>query len=250
MKKKLLFMIQIIYVIVSSHSFNAEAADFKRIIKDYLSVQTIKASITQHVYLQNGTTEFYSGNYFAAAKGYVRIDYITPEKQVIVINDTGLYWHYCDRGLVFVSEKNKEGMRPIPIFTASIPDERLNNLEILFLGIKLYSFFKREEVYAVYSKTNEVKLILWIDSSSGLIIRKYILDNSGREIIKENYTGHVNIKGIYIPSRIEFKARTADGIIQTVTEYSNMVINSPVDMELFRFRITPDLKVRVLSDKK
>jgi len=245
--KKFILMIPII--IICSRHIDAEVADFKKIIKDYLSVNTIKASITQRIYLQNGTTEFYTGNYIAAAKGYIRIDYIRPEKQTIVINDKGLYWYYCDRNLVFLSEKNNPGMNSIPLFISSLPEEKLKNMEIVFLGIKFYSFFKQAEIYAIYQKKGSTKLILWIDPSSGLIIRKYVIDDSGREIIKETYAEHIRIKGISIPSRIEFKARTSDGIIQTVTGYSNIVINTPVNMELFRFRITPDMKVKVLRDK-
>lgn len=223
--------------------------DFKKIIKDYFSVSTIKASINQRVYLENGTTEFYSGNYMAAENGLIRIDYILPEKQTVIINDTGLYWYFNDRNLVFVSQKNSGGEGALPFFIHSIPDEKLKNLEIVPLGIKIYSFFKKAEVYAVYSGTDTVKLILWMEPESGVIIRKYILDASGREMVKENYTEHVMVKGIKIPSRIEFKARTSGGIIQTVTEYCNLVINTPVDKDLFRFKITRDMKVRLLSEQ-
>jgi outer membrane lipoprotein-sorting protein len=246
--KKLFLMIT--FFIVCCHNLHAEVPDFRRIIEDFLSVNTIKASITQHVFMPGGVTETYSGDYIAAAKGNIRIDYIRPERQTVVINGTGLYWYYCDRRLVFFTEKNNNGMDSIPVFINSIPEKKLKNIEIKFLGIKFYSFFKKAEVYAIYTGTDSTRLILWIDPASKLVIRKYILDDSGREIIKEDYTEHVNIKGISIPSRIEFRARTADGIIHTITEYRDIVINTPVDMALFRFRITPEMTVRILHDKK
>lgn len=237
------------FIILSIQHLNAGEEDFKKIIGDYLSVSTIKASISQYIYLQNGTMEFYTGTFIASSEGYIRIDYIRPEKQTIIINNTSLYWYYCDRNLVFVSQKNSQGTGSMPVFINSIPAEKFKNLEIMSLGIKIYSLLKQAEVYAIHSRTSPVKLILWIDRESGVVIRKYILDGSNREVIKENYTEHIKVKGIKIPSRIEFRARTAGGIIHTVTQYSNIVINTPVDKDLFRFKITPDMKVRLLSDK-
>ena len=66
-------------------------------------------------------------------------------------------------------------------------------------------------------------------------------------MIKEDYTDHAEINGIFIPSRIELKARTASGIVQTVTEYKDIVINSAIDKGFFKFKITPDMKVRMLN---
>jgi len=105
------------------------------------------------------------------------------------------------------------------------------------------------EVYSITSKINKTTMTLWIDPAVKIIKRKIILDESGREMIKEEYTSHAFISGVYIPSRIELTARTASGVIQTVTEYSNIVINSRLDRDIFEFKITSEMKVRRLNDR-
>jgi hypothetical protein len=112
--------------------------------------------------------------------------------------------------------------------------------------MKFYSLFKTADVYSVTSKKNKTKVVLWVDPLLK-IIRGNILDESGREMIKEEYSDYAEINGIYIPSRIELKARTLNGVIHTVTEYSSMEINGAIDKELFRFKVKQEMKVRMLN---
>ena len=227
----------------------ADDAAFKKIINDYLSVRTIKATIVQHIYPEDGSTEIFSGNYFAASKGFIRIDYLKPESQVIVVNNSGLYWYYTDRKLLFQSEKKNGESSSIPLLMNAVPVDSLNNIEVANDGIRFYSLFKMAEVYTITSKINKTRMTLWIDPVVKIIKRKIILDESGREMIKEEYTSHAFIGGVYIPSRIELTARTASGVIQTVTEYSNIVINSRIDRDMFEFKVTSEMKVRMMNDR-
>lgn len=230
---------------------NADEAGFRNIIEDSLSVRTIKASITQHIYTENGTVELYSGNYYAAAKGFIRIDYLHPEIQNIIVNNSGLFWYYPGRKLLFLSEKKGQSTASttIPVLMNVIPYESLKNIDVVREGMRVYSFLKTAEVYSITSKTNKTKMLLWVDPVLKIIKRKTILDESGREIMKEEYAEHARIEGVYIPSKIELTARTSDGIIHTVTEYSGIVINGQMDKDFFVFRVTPQMKVRVLSDR-
>ncbi len=229
---------------------NGDVTDFKKIVEDYISVNTIKATITQHIYAEDGSAEVFTGNYFAASKGFIRIDYIHPEIQTVVVNDSGLFWYYNDRRILFRSQKKENNDGSIPIMMNVIPQDLLKNIDVISEGMIFYSFFKRAEVYSITSKNSKVKLILWIDPVSKTIRRKYLLDESGREIVKEEYTEHALINGIYIPSRIEFKARTYGGIVHTVTEYSGIVVNGRLDNNIFKFKITPEMEVRILGDKR
>ena len=246
MKKSFIFLFIFIINAVSQPLF-ADIQDFKKIIEDYLSVNSIKSSITQYIYLDDGSTEVFSGNYFAASKGFIRIDYIRPESQTIVVNDTGLFWYYNDRKLLFFSEKKSENTGSIPALMNVIPADSMKDIEIVDEGIKFYSLFKTAQVYSVTSKKNKTKMILWIDPVLKIIKRKYILDDTGHEMMKEEYTDYTEIEGIFIPSKIELKARTSSGIVHTVTEYSNIVINSRIEKDLFKFKITPEMKVRMLN---
>jgi len=92
-------------------------------------------------------------------------------------------------------------------------------------------------------------MVLWVDPALKIIKRKYILDEEGREMVKEDYTNHALVNGVYIPSKIELKARTSSGVIHTVTEYGNIIINSRIDKDFFKFEIKPEMKVRVLGDR-
>lgn len=246
MKKSFIFLFIFIINAVSQPLF-ADIQDFKKIIEDYLSVNSIKSSITQYIYLDDGSTEVFSGNYFAASKGFIRIDYIRPESQTIVVNDTGLFWYYNDRKLLFLSEKKSENTGSIPALMNVIPADSMKDIEVVDEGIKFYSLFKTAQVYSVTSKKNKTKMILWIDPVLKIIKRKYILDDTGHEMMKEEYTDYTEIEGIFIPSKIELKARTSSGIVHTVTEYSNIVINSRIEKDLFKFKITPEMKVRMLN---
>ena len=247
--KKLFFLLLIFIVIEIIRPLYAEMADFKKIADDYISVNTIKASITQTIHPEDGSSEVFTGNYFAVSRGFIRIDYIRPESQTVVVNDTGLFWYYSNRNLLFVSEKNGTGREAIPALMNVVPQAGMKDINVTYEGRKFYSFFKLAEVYSITSEKNKNVMILWIDPVVKIVKRKYILDDQGREMIREDYADHTLVNGKYIPSRIEFKARTASGIIHTVTEYSNIVINSQMDKDIFKFKIMPEMKVRVLREK-
>jgi len=247
MKKGYLSFLIIIIIFLWRQLYSI-TPEFRKIIEDFMAVNSIKATITQRVYLENGSIEDFSGNYYAASKGLIRIDYLRPESQTVVVNDSGLYWYYPDRKILFLSKKNENSAGSIPAFMNVIPDESLKNLVVNSLGMRFYSFFKTAEVYEVTSKKSGTKLILWIDPVLKVVKRKYILDESGREIVREEYMDHTPVRGIYIPSKIELKARTSNGVIHTVTEYGNMVINSRIEKNVFKFKITPDMKVHDFGD--
>lgn len=240
-------LVWILITAAASRPLSADNGDFKKIIDDYLSVSTIKASITQHIYLEDGSAEVYSGNYYAASKGFIRIDYLRPERQTIVVNDAGLFWYYNDRKLLFRSEKKSADAGSIPVLMNIIPGDQINDIDVVFEGKKFYSLFKTADVYSVKSKKNKTKMVLWVDPFLKIMKRKYILDESGHEMIKEEYSDYAEIDGVYIPSRIELKARTLNGVIHTVTEYSSMEINGNIDTDLFRFKVKPEMKVRILN---
>lgn len=247
--RRIIISAALILSVLHFDTAGAEPSVFRKIIDDYLSVCTIRASITQYIYNPDGPVEVFSGEYSAAAGGFIRIDYALPEHQLVILNESGLYWYYPERKILFTSPAKGNGSDSVPFIVSSIPPGDLQNLEVISYGIRFYSFFRKAEVYSVTSKKSGTRLVLWIDPSKKTVIRKYILDESGREIVREDYTSHVNINGREIPSVIEFRARGAAGVIHTVTEYRSIVINGRVNRELFKFRITPDMKVRLLNDK-
>ncbi len=239
----------VLFTVLLSSSVYADEAVFKKIIEDYLSVTTIKASIVQHVYPEDGSTEIFSGHYFAASKGFIRIEYLKPERQVVVVNDSGLHWYYTDRKLLFYSEKKSGENSSIPLLMNVIPEESLKSIKVVKEGMRFYSLFKMADVYSITSGKNKTTLTLWVDPAARIIKRKIILDDSGREMIREEYKTHACINGVYIPSRIELTVRTSTGVMQTVTEYGSIVLNSRLDKDLFEFKVTPEMKVRMIDER-
>ncbi|PKL18673.1 MAG: hypothetical protein CVV49_04425 [Spirochaetae bacterium HGW-Spirochaetae-5] len=239
----------VVFAGLFTSSVSADEAVFKKIIEDYLSVTTIKASITQHIYPEDGSTEIFSGHYFAASKGLIRIEYLKPERQTVVVNDSGLYWYYTDRKLLFQSGKKSGGNSSIPLLMNVIPAESLKGIVVAKEGMRFYSLFKMADVYSITSGKNKTTMTLWVDPAARIIKRKIIIDDSGREMIREEYKAHAFINGVYIPSRIELTARTASGVMQTITEYGSIVLNGPIDKDMFEFKITPEMKVRMINER-
>lgn len=239
--------IVLILVIAGASPVESAASGFDRIIADYLSVESIKASMTQYVYPEGGGTEVYSGSYFAVSKGYIRIEYVKPENQIVVVNDSGLYWYYPERKLLFLSEKKGPQNGAVQSLMNPVAPGSLKNIEPVYEGMKFVSLFRIAEVYSIRSKGNESRMMLYIDPLTKLVIKKTILDQSGRETVKEEYLDYACINGINIPSRIAISARTINGVVHTVTEYREIVINTPIKKEYFKFVVTPDIKVRPLQ---
>ncbi len=246
--KRQYIIFSVIMIFLQCTVYAAEPV-FERIIREYLSVRTIKGRITQHIYPGDGTVEVFSGDYYASSGGLVRIDYSIPEKQTVIVNSRGLYWYYPDRRLLFRAERNSHSGSRIPALTDILPAGNLKSVDIQSEGNRFYSFFKTASVYSIISGTDGTRLVLWVDTAAGRVVRKYMIDKTGREMVREEYVEHQIINGITLPVKIDFRARSVNGIIHTFTEYSNVVINSEINGAMFRFKVTPDMEVREIGQR-
>lgn len=241
------YILIILFTAIPLYSGSSTDTDFNKIINDYLSVKNVKGAITQHIYAGDGSVEVYTGLYYAASGGLIRIDYFKPERQTVVVNSSGLYWYYPERKILFRTVKRGESNGDIPALTDIIPAGSLTGVQIVSEGSRFYSFFKTASVYSITSGGSGTRFLIWLDAAQQRVIRKYIIDSSGREMLKEEYIEHSVINGVSIPVKIDLKARSAGGIIHTVTEYTGLSINSRMGGELFKFRVTPDMDVRELN---
>lgn len=233
--------------ILYSVSASAGEKDFDSLIKSFNSIKSIKGRITQRIY-GNASVEKFEGDYTAAAGGRFRIDYSFPEKQTVISNSNGLYWYYPERELVFLKyrEGNNEGDES---FLPGDPlRESFDGVNIAYEGIRFYGFLKYAHVYSFKNTKDSNSVYIWFEPGKRFVVKKYIIDCSGKEIMKEIYHSHYRNGETFIPSEIELFILTKNGVIHTLTEYSDLVINSTVENGLFDFRIKKNMTVRGFNE--
>lgn len=246
MKKSI---ISIIFIFIFSIAlFPAEKMEImESIIKNYEQLNTISGSIEQHVFNPDGSYHRLSGDYAASGSGLLRIDYYSPSRQIVVSNSKGLFWYYPDRDILFVSKSGSNKNESLPAFIKRISERGGDKISLEYEGRVFYGFFRRAHVYRINLK-NKTGIMVWIEPEGRYILRKYVLDSSGREIVKELYSDYIESDGIYIPSVIELHVRTVNGTVRTLTEYTNVRVNNVIKDSLFDFRIKSSMDVRSLDD--
>ncbi len=243
--KNRLYLILIFFCLIQKISY-ADTESFNQFIKDFSSVKSIKGNIVQ--YIHSGTSfEKFSGDYTAVSEGWFRIDYTEPEKQIVIANNKGLYWFYPERNLLYKKDNYSDEETSLPgnLFT-----KNFNNVNIIYQGVRFYGLIKYAHVYTFKTLSGNNYVTIWFDPGRRYVVRKFIIDNSGREIMKEVYYEHFNTGTAYIPSRIELFLRSKNGIVHTRTEYSNLQINYSPDKRIFDFKIQKNMIVRELNENK
>jgi len=247
LKKSIVFMIFILVFRIAL--FPAEKMELmKGVIDNYAQFNSISGSIEQHIFNPDGSYHRMSGDYAASGSGLLRIDYYSPSRQIVINNSKGLFWYYPDRDILFVSKNSEKNNESLPAFLKRISVSGGDNISLEYEGRSFYGFFKRAHVYRINLK-NGTRIRVWIEPEGRYILRKYVLDSAGREIVKELYSDYIESDGIYIPSVIELHVRTVSGTVRTLTEYKNLRVNDVIKDSLFDFRIKSSMDVRSLDDR-
>lgn len=245
MKKYILCITIISFCAVSLH---ADAPSFDRIVSDYNKIKTVSATIKQQVYMPDGEARYFGGEYYAESGGSLRIDYYSPARETVISNSTGLYWYIPEKKTVYV----QTGAHPDTGFLnpsfGRIIEGGSADLKLEYQGREFYSFFRRAAVWKITSAKSGLVIKVWTDTGGLYVIRKYVLDNNGFEIMREIFSGHMLTGGVYLPSRIEMFARTPSGVVHSFTEYSNITVNTRFNSEIFIFRKDGDTVVRGLDE--
>lgn len=245
MKEKL-FIIALLFFIMKKTIYPHDVF-FDNFVEEYSKIRSIRGTIIQYVY--NGTAvERMSGDYSAVAEGWFRIDYTEPEKQTVIYNSKALYWFFPNRLLVFTSLKDERDSVGSGLFPGNPISQILDDVKIEYRGITFYGLLNYAHVYSINTSSDRSSVRIWFEPGRRFIVRKYIIDNSGCEIMKEIYHEHFHTGKTYIPSHIELFARSRDGIIHTRTEYKDLSVNSYTDMKIFDFVIKKNMSVRRFDD--
>lgn len=247
--KKLMFLAVFIPVCVCAISDNiSNDPCIEKIISNYNGIVTIAAGIKQQIYLPGGEVQCYSGDYCADNSGNLRINYHYPDREIVINNSEGFFWYYPDRKVVYVKRGKKDCTGLFNPSIGKIIEENSSNISVINEGKEFYSFFKRAAVYAIKSKRNSAVIKIWIDPDRCHILRKYVFNSDGYEIMREIYSGHVYAGGACIPSKVEVYARTETGTVHTYTEYSNISVNCKLNNDVFVFKKMKDVESRDLED--
>lgn len=235
------------FTFISLNLYGNTQKDFDEFIKGYASIKSIKGSIIQYIYNGN-IVEKMHGDYSAVSRGLFRIDYFYPEKQSVINNSNGLYWYYPDREIVFVKpvDRNDPGM--VSYLPGNSCAAGIDGVNAVYEGIRFYGLFKYAHVYSFSSRSDGNIVNIWFEPERRYVIRKYITDRTGTELVKEVYHEHFISDGIYIPSTIELFIRSNNGVIHMRTEYKNLCINTPINKKLFEFSIKKNVTVRRLNE--
>lgn len=218
------------------------------IIKNYSSFNSISASIEQHVFYPDSSYHKLAGDYSATGSGLMRIDYHLPSRQTVINNREGLFWYYPEKETVFVSRNSDMDSESLPVFLKKAGIRGEDFFELIYQGKKFYSFFKRAYVFDIKLKSKSTFRI-WVDSGGGFIFKRYLLDSSGREAVKELYSSYIEVNGVLIPSEVEVHARTSSGTVRTLTKYSNVRVNDKVDPSFFNFKVKNFMQVRSFDER-
>ncbi|HOP61893.1 MAG TPA: hypothetical protein PK358_02205 [Spirochaetota bacterium] len=230
-----------------SDSVNNADAEFSDFMKGYSALKSLTGSITQYIY--NGpSVEKFSGEYSAVAGGWFRIDYLSPERQIVVRNSKGLYWYYPGKELVFVGYGGIDKNNNITCLPGISLSGSFRDVKIFYEGIRFYGFLKYAHVYSFCSGAEGGTVRIWFDPGRKYIVRKYITDSSGMEMMKEVYHEYFFQEGVPVPTVIELFARSDNGIVHTLTEYKDLVINAPINRRTFEFNVKKNMTLRRLNE--
>ncbi len=219
----------------------------EKIIKNYSSFNSIKASIEQHVFYPDRSYHKLAGDYSATGSGFMRIDYYSPSSQTVINNKEGLFWYYPENETVFVSRNSNMNNESLPVFLKRADKEAGDFFNLVYKGKKFHGFFKRAHVFDIELK-NKSTFRIWVDSEKGYILKRYLIDSKGMETVKELYSSYIKVNGILIPTEVEVHARTSNGIVRTLTQYSNVRVNDTVNLSDFVFKVKSFMKVRAFDE--
>lgn len=241
--KKRIFILLVLFL-HSGILFSTENSTLmEKVINNYTRFNSISASMVQHIFNPDGSFQRFTGDYAASGEGLMRIDYYSPSRQIVINNHKGLYWFYPDHNIVFVSESGESRNESLPAFLKRISDMGGGGITLEYEGRRFYNFFRRAHVYSIHLK-NGMRIRVWVEPEGRYILRKYVIDTAGREIVKELYSNYIESDGIYVPAVIEVHARTNNGTVRTLTEYSNIKINGELNKKIFDFAIKSSMEVR------
>lgn len=210
---------------------------FNKVIEANKGIETIDCDISQFIF-HNDTIEKFAGRYRVNAKGFFRIDYEHPSRQIVMKNRNGLSWYFPGDNLLYIIQENAEypvqpGINPLKdIIHNSDP-----RFTMRYAGTHIYGFFTTSNHFIAKDPSRGIIFTIISDAEKHTIFEKSISDLNGREIIREVYSNYSKNGPQYFPGRVDVLARTSRGIIRNTTFYRNVHLNRNHAESIFSLQI-------------
>lgn len=224
---------------------DSDTAMLEKAIQRYQAIKTIDARISQHIIESGKETELYTGRYRASGNSMLRVDYRTPEPQVVLVKDGKLQWYYPEAGQLYYMDtpgsSGQKGNVPSVNPLQELLNKRADRFTIEYDGIHLYGLFRRARCFIMRDNIQGTTLEIWLHRNTLVPIRKIVRHRSGRELVRETYEKYEKIDGILFPGRVEVVARTRQGVVRNITDYSRVQLNKPLDKGVFTLELPKDV---------
>ncbi|HPQ54093.1 MAG TPA: hypothetical protein PK253_12660 [Spirochaetota bacterium] len=204
---------------------HTEQSLFSRVIDANKGIRTIDCDISQFIF-HNDTVENFSGRYRVNEKGFFRIDYEHPSRQIVLKNQNGLSWYFPQEKLLYIIQEKgphpvQPGINPLKDIL-NTPDPRF---AMHYTGTHMYGFFTSSHHFAAKDPAKGLVFTIISDAETLTVLEKAITDLSGKEIIREIYSNYRKNGSRYFPGRVDVLARTTRGITRNTTFYRNVHLN-------------------------
>ncbi len=221
---------------------------FNQLVTESAKIKSVDCELTQYI-TERGSMSQYNGRYRVNESGFFRIDYSRPVRQLVIKNDKGLFWYFPDdRNLFVIGERDRShapGVNPLDDIIKHSGDR----FSVKYLGTHFYGFFNKAHHFMIQDKHKGLVFAIISDSEKKVVLEKIIKNSDGFELIKERYTRHKKINGIYFPHRVDVFARTDTGVTRNTTYYENIMLNADIPDHLFILKIPRGTVTKYIDGK-
>jgi outer membrane lipoprotein-sorting protein len=243
--------ILLVFLLIGVSGYAETGSDrklFERILKNNWGIKTVDASIEQLTIRGEETPLRSRGRFRAGSGGRFRIDFTSPEEQLVIYNGRDLRWYFRKEKLLYIYPGIESGK-----VLSSAPLEKYRNdinrrFSIKYMGFRFYRFFRIVDLYRLREKKRGRDIFLWIDSSRGVLLKRVLKDRKGVEYMKEEFRNYTKVSGFLFPRSVEVMVRTDEGITTSITRYIHVVVNRVLSEKLFEMAIPAGATKKIINE--
>jgi len=234
-----LFLVPFLYAITTQDVLSRYQENLKKI-------KTLKAKL--YIEVKRGDTYSYN-----------KIEYISKGKKLymkakppmffILVSDGNKAYFYSRRdNTVYLYQPGQYS----EVYEDPIQKEKeiLKDVsELTGIG-KKYLGWKKMDVYEGKPKSGDQfvsKFRIWIDDNTGLLHRFESFDLHGKLISRMDLKKYRRFNGVWLNLKSQNWNKTDKDIIESSSEFKDIVLNIEVDDSIFDFKIPDDAKIRDLT---
>ncbi len=187
-----------------------------KVILNKKDVRTIRAEVLMRI-IDDNNVRVFKGKYTANRQGQVRIDFLDPQGQFVILNEKGFWWAFIkEKKIVQLSGTEAANMMPGKVMKAQsigpLDIDEFDRDHIVYQGKRSvfpFSMFHKIEVLpskrSIYY--NKRKLHLLITDHTFRVHAFAMTDPQGRVVYRQEYLNYQN----GMPTRIRTVVRKKNG---------------------------------------